>query len=134
MKFKLLLLTTLFTFTQNAYASDNPLFVTITSKYCSTCKELDPVVEELKSKYDGKITFIKLDVSSKDSIEAAKDTANQYGISNFYEKNKMSIPRVGLFCTGAEKPEKSFLGETNKEIYEEAVSDLLTNTAKVCVK
>jgi len=134
MKFKILLLATLFILAQNAFASDNPLFVTITSKYCSTCKELDPVVEELKSKYDGKITFLKLDVSSKDSIEAAKNTANQYGISDFYEKNKMSIPRVGLFCTGAEKSEKSFLGEVNKGIYEEALSELLTNTSKVCVK
>ncbi len=109
-----------------SFASENPLFVTITSKYCSTCKELDPIVEELKSKYKEKVTFIRLDVSSKDTLEEAKNIASNFGISNFYEKNKMSIPRVGLFCTMSENPEKSFLGETNKQAYEDAL--------KVCTK
>ncbi len=117
---------------QNAFASANPTFVIITSKFCVTCKELEPIVEELKSKYDGKITFIKLDVSSKDSLQEAKETAQKNGISEYYEKNKMTIPNVGLFCTGANSPEKSFLGETNKKLYEDALNELLTNTSKVC--
>ena len=61
-KIQIFLLLILCSFTLNSYAADNPTFVTITSKFCVTCKELDPIVEDLKSKYAGKITFVKLDV------------------------------------------------------------------------
>lgn len=130
---KILTTLVLFLITINSsFASDNPSFVIITSKFCVTCKELEPIVEDLKSKYDGKISFIKLDVSSKDSLAESKELAQKNGLSEYYEKNKMNIPNVGLFCSGANNPEKSFLGETNKKLYEDAINELLTNTSKVC--
>ncbi len=134
MRKSLILVLLLITSTLGSYASDKPLFVTITSKFCITCKQLEPIVEELKSKYGEKIDFIKLDVSSKDSLEEAKNTASQYGISDYYDQNKMNIPNVGIFCLSANKPEKSFLGETNKKLYEDSLNELIVNSSKVCSK
>ena len=122
-----------FGFFQRAFADDNPMFVTITAKEsCSACKKFEPTLEKLKDEYDGRITFITLDVSSKDSLEESKQAAEDNGIEKFFEENKGLVPRVGILCPGGAKTENVFLGEMRKEVYEEVLDKLLTDTSTVC--
>ena len=85
---------------QVTFADSNPLFVTITSEYCSSCQKLKPVLEELENEYSGQVTFLTFDVSSKSSLEDAKQTADAHGITKFFEDNKGLVPRVGIICPG----------------------------------
>lgn len=117
--------------TETAFANDRPIFATITASWCSSCQKLKPVIEELEYEYQGKINFITLDTSSKYSLEEAKQTAEDNGISGFFNANKVNLPIVGILCPGG-KLEKSFTAETRKEVYEETLNNLLTNTAKIC--
>ena len=115
-----------------ASADENPLFVTITMKECYSCQKLKPVTEELKNEYTGRVTFIILDVSSKTSLLEAKETAVSFGIENFFNENKNTLPAVGIVCPGGTKVENVFSGEASKEIYKEALDKLLLNTSKLC--
>lgn len=115
-----------------AFENEKPLVVTITSEWCATCQKLKPVIDELKDEYDGQVTFVTLSPSSKASLEEARETAEEYGISEFLEHSKGVFPTVGFLCPQGKKVEKVFVGETNKEVYEEALDELLSNTARVC--
>lgn len=116
-----------------AIADSNPMFVTISGiSSCSTCKKFEPIREELEQEYGDRVTFITLDVSSKASLEKAREDAEFAGISKFFEDNKGSVPTVGILCPGGEKVEKIFLGEINKQAYEKILDNLLSNTTEIC--
>ena len=119
---------------QTVKASDdsNPLFVTITMKECYSCQKLKPVIEELKNEYSDRVTFVTLDLSSKASIEEAKETAADLGIESFFDENMKALPAVGIVCPGGTKVENVFSGEANKEVYKEALDKLLLDTSKLC--
>lgn len=133
-KFLSLLLGLLLCSLQMASASDdsNPLFITITTKECYTCQKLKPVIENLKNEYSDRIKFVTLDLSSRASLEEAKETAANLGIVDFFNEKKNELPAVGIVCPGGKKIENIFLGETNKEVYKEALDKLLLDTSKLC--
>ena len=119
---------------QAVKASDdsNPLFVTITTRECYTCQKLKPVIENLKDEYSDRITFVTLDLSSKASLDEARETAVSFGIEEFFEKNRNALPAVGILCPGGTKVENVFAGETEIDIYKEALNKLLLDTSKLC--
>ena len=130
-----ILLITLLSFSLQAVkASDasSPLFVTITMKECYSCQKLKPVVEELKNEYSDRVTFVTLDVSSKASLEEARETAANLGIETFFNENKNELPVVGIVCPGGTKVENVLVGEADKKIYKEALDKLLLDTSKLC--
>ena len=115
-----------------SYANDNPLFVTITTDTCYSCKKLKPVIEELEYEYSGKINFITLNISSRSQIEEAKQIAQWQGVSRFFEENKNAVPKVGILCPGGNKVEKILTGETRKEIYQKELDYILFDTKTIC--
>lgn len=118
--------------TSIAYANELPLFVTITTDTCYACKQLKPIIEELEYEYSGKVNFITLNVSSRSSIEEAKQIAQWHGIDNFFEKNKGAVPRVGILCPDKNKVEEVLTGEIRKEIYQKELDYILFDTKTVC--
>lgn len=116
-----------------AFASDSrPLFVTITSDGCHSCKKLKPIIKELENYYYGQVTFITLNIGSREELEEASQMAHEYGVSGFFDKNKSTIPKVGILCPGGEKPNKEFLGELRKEVYKNALDEILSDTNQIC--
>ena len=130
----LLILLFLFVAVSNpAYASDKPIFVTITAeKNCTACQKFKPVLEELKNEYEGKIDFVTLDISSKSSLEESRQKAKESGVSVFFEENKGLVPRVGILCPGGSKTEKLLTGEIRKEVYIEELNYILFDTTTLC--
>lgn len=135
---KKLLLLVVIAFLSNSWlsiakADESPLFVTITAgEACFTCKKFEPILKELEDEYDGRIAFITLDVSSKNSLEEARQIAEKNGLGKFFDENRGMVPRVGILCPKATKTDKIFTGEVRKEIYEEAINEILLDTSKIC--
>ena len=111
---------------------DNPLFVTITAKWCTTCNSLKSTLEELEYIYNEKVNFLTLDISNKESLETSNKKAEEAGITSFFDTNKMNLPTVGIFCNSASKPDKIFTGESNRNIYEQALQEIFTSNHKIC--
>lgn len=109
-----------------------PLFVTVTAGWCTGCQKLKPIVEELKYEYQGKLKFITFDSSTKQLIDESWQLAEENGVKWFYDKYKATLPAVGIFCGSSTKADKEFLGEVNKESYQQFLDNLLLNGTKIC--
>ena len=74
------------TFAADVLKSDKPVLVDYWADWCTPCKQIAPIIEELDREYGDKITFLKLDTNDN------PNTPMQYGI--------MSIPTLQLFVNG----------------------------------
>jgi thioredoxin 1 len=61
-------------FETSVISSASPVLVDFTATWCGPCQRLAPTLETLAKEFDGKVTFVKLDIDESPSI------AEQYGI------------------------------------------------------
>jgi len=66
--------------------SDRPVLVDFWAEWCSTCRMVSPVVQQIAREYSGKLTTVKVNVDKK------QDLAMKYAIR--------SIPTIMLFWKG----------------------------------
>ena len=64
-----------------------PVLVDLGADWCGPCRMIAPIIEELAEEYEGRISFVELDVDQNPK------TASKYGI--------MSIPTLLLFKNGS---------------------------------
>ncbi|MDR3070306.1 MAG: thioredoxin [Propionibacteriaceae bacterium] len=74
------------TFEELVLKSNTPVLVDFWAGWCSPCKQVAPIVEELAGQYAGQVTFYSMD------IDANGETPMNYGI--------MSIPTLLVFSGG----------------------------------
>lgn len=89
--------------------SDKPLVIDFWAEWCGPCRMIGPIVEELATEYEGKVTIGKVDVDNNDEI------TSKYGIRN--------IPTI-LFIKNGEVVDKQ-VGAAQKAAIAEKVENLL---------
>jgi thioredoxin 1 len=77
--------------------------------WCAPCKMIAPMVEDLANEYDGKVTFVKVDVDS------SPETSSKFGIR--------SIPTLLLFKDG--KPVDQVIGAVPKAVLKARLENAL---------
>ena len=85
-------------FDQNVLRSDKPVLVDFWATWCGPCRMVAPIVDELAEEYDGRMSFVKLDVDENPK------TAAKYGV--------MSIPTLLIFKKG--EPVSNIVGSRPK--------------------
>ncbi len=86
-------------FKQEVLDSDVPVLVDFWASWCSPCKMIAPIVEELAGEYEGRVKVAKVDV------DANPITPGMFGI--------MSIPTLMVFRGG--KAEERIVGYQAKQ-------------------
>ncbi|MGB0789333.1 MAG: thioredoxin [Marinirhabdus sp.] len=97
------------TFEEKVLQSKLPVMVDFWAEWCSPCRTLAPVIEELSSDYDGKAVVAKVDVDANQKFAA------KYGVRN--------IPTVLVFNKGELVGRQ--VGVAQKHVYAEAIDKLL---------
>lgn len=88
-----------------------PVLVDFWAEWCTPCKIVGPIVDELAGEYAGNVKIGKLDVD-----------ANPTSSQNY---NVMSIPTIMLFKKG--QPVKSVIGAQSKENFKKAIDEALAS-------
>lgn len=96
-------------FADDVLGSDKPVLVDFWATWCGPCKMVAPVLEEIASEHDGKITIAKMD------IDANPSTPRDYKI--------MSIPTMILFANG--EPVKQIVGAKAKDALLKDLADYI---------
>jgi thioredoxin len=105
-------LTKVFDYTKSnewAFAGDKPCVVDFYADWCKPCKMVSPIMDELATKYAGKVNFYKINIDNE------KELAQTFGIE--------SIPTI-LFVPMKGQPQMS-VGLLTKEEYIKAVESLI---------
>jgi thioredoxin 1 len=96
-------------FDETVIKSAMPVLVDFWAPWCGPCRMVAPVVEELSDEYDGKVSFVKLNVDDNPQV------ASQYGV--------MSIPTLILFKDG--KPASTVVGFRPKAELKKSLDEAL---------
>jgi thiol-disulfide isomerase/thioredoxin len=76
---------------EEVYKSGMPVVLEFTSKTCSTCEQMKPVVKQLKQEYQGRVVFREVDVDSKEAEVFFKEFPAEYLPSFYITKSRKEI-------------------------------------------
>ncbi len=74
-----------------------PTVAIIRADWCSACKKVEPIIDDLKQQYADKFNYVIFDVSNDETTERAAKSAKALGLSGFFEANKKSTSTIGVF-------------------------------------
>lgn len=82
-------------FENEVIESNIPVLVDFWAQWCGPCKALTPIVEEIATKYEGKVKFVKVDVDSNPS------TPSKFGVRGIptlilFKNGQVAATQVGL--------------------------------------
>ncbi|MDE0656190.1 MAG: thioredoxin [Acidimicrobiaceae bacterium] len=87
------------TFDEEINGAPTPILVDFWAEWCGPCKLIAPILDEIASEQEGRLTVAKL------NVDEAPDVARRFGV--------MSIPTMILFDGG--EPAKRMVGAKPKE-------------------
>lgn len=97
------------TFADEVLAASTPVLVDYWADWCSPCKQMAPIIDELAAQFDGQLKVVKVDTNANTGV------ATQYGV--------MSLPTLQFFVNG--EIVKQMQGGKTKGALVKAINELL---------
>ncbi|EKD64832.1 MAG: hypothetical protein ACD_50C00289G0001 [uncultured bacterium] len=91
--------------------SAEPVVVDFWAEWCTPCRIVSPIIEELAEEYKGKVKVGKLNVDENPSVSG--------------QFNVMSIPSILIFKDGM--PVKTIIGAQAKDNFKRAIDEVLSS-------
>ena len=96
------------TFEQTVLRASKPVLVDYWADWCSPCKQMSPILDELSSEFGDKVTFVKMDTNTNIATPA------QFGVRN--------LPTVLVFKDG--EVVKQMMGSVTKMSLRKALDEV----------
>jgi thiol-disulfide isomerase/thioredoxin len=93
-----------------------PVVVDIYASWCPGCKNIAPMLSQLKQKYGDKANFVVLDVTDGKTTKTSMKMADSLGLTSFFNANKSKTSTVAIIDPATGKITKQF--QNNAEITE----------------
>jgi thioredoxin len=88
-----------------------PMIIDINASWCSACKMMDPIIEEMSEKYNGVIQFAKVDYDSQAEL------VKRFGVS--------ALPTIVFLKPGKKDPVMKNVGYIDKQDFETKIAEFL---------
>ncbi len=98
------------TFDAEVLQAEGPVLVDFWAEWCTPCRQVAPILEELAREHEGRITIVKLNTDENRGV------ASKYGI--------ISIPTLNVYSGG--EVVKTIVGARPKPVLVRELSDFLT--------
>lgn len=96
-------------FEEKVIKSEIPVFLDFFAPWCGPCKMAEPVIEELAKDYEGKVSFVKINVDEN------PNTSSKFDV--------MSIPTTIMFNKGQEVARQT--GFSGRQTFEELIKKVI---------
>lgn len=107
-----------------------PVVVDIYATWCPGCKTIAPTLSQLKKQYQGKVNFVVLDVSDKNTTKMAEAKAKQLGLTSFFEMNKTQTATVAIIDPATGMVIEQFRKNANAGDYTKVINGEISRMAK----
>ncbi|MBE9176339.1 thioredoxin family protein [Synechocystis salina LEGE 06155] len=107
-----------------------PVVVDIYATWCPGCKTIAPTLSQLKKQYQGKVNFVVLDVSDKNTTKMAETKAKQLGLTTFFEANKTQTATVAIIDPATGMVIQQFRKNANASDYTKVIDGAISRMAK----
>lgn len=97
-------------FSDEVLKSDKPVVVDFWAPWCTPCRIVGPIVDELAKEFEGKVKVGKLNVDENQQVSG--------------QFNVMSIPTILFFKNG--QPVESVVGAQSKEVIKQKMEKLIS--------
>lgn len=110
-----------------------PTVVLIRADWCPACQKLEPTFKELREQYKDRLNFVVLDVTNDEKVAESAKTADELGISKFFEENKKNTSTVVVL---GEKNKISFktMHNYDRKAYMRAFDDAIKMNSMMMMK
>lgn len=100
-----------------------PLVVKIHADWCGKCAMIQPTWARVEEVLGEDAQIVVLDVTNKETAEAASARAAELGLSDFFRAFRARTGTVAVFPAGATEPTAVLVAETDFEAYRAAIAE-----------
>lgn len=102
--------------------TSHPLLVEIHADWCPACDHIEPTLQRLKKAYQGKVTFVTLDVTNRRTAVEARKTAKELGLEKWFEMNRSKTGLVAIINNG--QVVKTYIAQADDAQYKKVLDQL----------
>lgn len=100
---------------------DRPVVIIVRASWCASCLRTAPAVAWLRSEYEGRVSFVDLDLTDDATTTRSALTAERLGLRPFFEDNG---GRIGVTILGRDrKAIRRLIGERFARSYRKALDE-----------
>jgi thioredoxin 1 len=93
-----------------SFTGQKPILIKYSADWCSPCKIMEPILEEISNEYKNKLDVYKIDIEE------------EFELSEYFHIK--SIPSIMFIPVGNEKP-KMLVGGVSKETLKKKIEEIL---------
>jgi thiol-disulfide isomerase/thioredoxin len=107
-----------------------PALVDIYATWCAGCKNIAPTLSRLQQQYSGKVNFVKLDVSNRETTAASERKAQKLGLTEFLNAHKSQTSMVAIIDPATGEVLQQFRNNPTLEDYTKVLDRAIASMKK----